>query len=699
MPTNIKVNPLCQRISDVIQNFEEQGIQEETEENYIFETKKTNIYISLKPKKKSQIEKSIPKILNDNSITSLQSTYDSFDNRSLNNLSNEFISNLKNSKNMNIKDKYIQNTFAKIKTLDLEEEKKETIFVKPKGLQNLGLSCYMNSLLQCLYYVKDFREYFIEHKTEFDDDKPTCKAFAEVMYGLKNDVKDCFVPNEFKKLMGSKNSLFLGCKAGDVKDLFFNLIDALLTELTIENENTDDESGSLNYSDKLQLFKESEKEIKQNYNIVNQIFIGYYYAMYNCFDSKLSTYSFQTETFIIFDLDKIKKYFNTDKLNIDLCLKYYYRKQPNSSFFCNECQKTHLGDGYEKIYRPPKILVLILDRGHGKTFRGDVEITKELELKDYINEENFEKEYSSSYKLICVSTHSGSSSSSGHYTARCLADNNKFYYFSDSYVQEIKDDNELFTNEPYLLFYQQNEIPKKEDNNENNLKIFNYNYNYLGFVRNKEYEIDNHVFVNYIGNEPLIDPKPKNKKIHYRNIVNEKKNIKKDKKSNDARHTLGIKYKEIEETLHEFINDTTRNYTVDYYYPNHKNYRIWKLTICGPKNTPYEGGCFTFKINIKKDIKKLSEIVKLENRIYHLNFGEKRGMLLFDIKYNNRISFYENILNLFDKIYGLFSEPNCEISEKHVNAKEKIQLYKANNEEYNKKAKESVLNLFQNQKN
>ena len=50
---------------------------------------------------------------------------------------------------MNIKNKYIQNTFSKIKKLDLEEEKKETIFVKPKGLQNLGLSCYMNSLLQC----------------------------------------------------------------------------------------------------------------------------------------------------------------------------------------------------------------------------------------------------------------------------------------------------------------------------------------------------------------------------------------------------------------------------------------------------------------------------------------------------------------------------------------------------------------------
>ena len=64
------------------------------------------------------------------------------------------------------------------------------------------------------------------------------------------------------------------------------------------------------------------------------------------------------------------------------------------------------------------------------------------------------------YNLICISTHSGTSSSSGHYTACCLEDNNKYYYISDTYVHEI-DENNLFTSEPYLLFYKQIYINKK----------------------------------------------------------------------------------------------------------------------------------------------------------------------------------------------------------------------------------------------
>ena len=57
------------------------------------------------------------------------------------------------------------------------------------------------------------------------------------------------------------------------------------------------------------------------------------------------------------------------------------------------------------------------------------------------------------YKLICICTYSGESASWGHYTARILNNYRKYYYFSDTYVKEIKYENELYGNEPYLLFY------------------------------------------------------------------------------------------------------------------------------------------------------------------------------------------------------------------------------------------------------
>ena len=365
------------------------------------------------------------------------------------------------------------------------DESDEAVNSIPKGLENLGLSCYMNSILQCLYYIKKFRDYFINEKDNFKKElQPVCLALSEVMYGLKNENRNYFEAKNFKKIMGNKNDLFSGEKAGDAKDLFFNLIDALLTELNANNdislnEKEPLEEKELDLFNKLEVFKEHEKELDNN--IINELFIGFYETSYFCpNNTNKITYSFQSESFLLFELQKIKNYFGTKELSIELCFIYYIRRQNKSSFYCNYCKKIEEGICKEGIYRPPKILVLILDRGHGKTFDGNVEIYEYLDLNKIINEENYE--YSSFYQLISVSTHSGTSSSSGHYTARCLTDNNTYYYFSsDKNVIQI-DRQYLFTDEPYILFYKRiedqtlinslernkKEIIKKDEINQNN---------------------------------------------------------------------------------------------------------------------------------------------------------------------------------------------------------------------------------------
>ena len=348
----------------------------------------------------------------------------------------------------------------------------------PKGLKNLGLSCYMNSILQCLYYIKEFRDYFIKEKDNFENEhQPVCLALSEVMYGLKNEKKDYYEAINFKKIMGNKNDLFYGKKAGDAKDLFFNLIDVLLTELkpddnTTEEEEESSEEKEIDLFNKLEVFKEHEKELDNN--IINKLFIGFYETSYFCPNNKNKiTYSFQSESFLLFELEKIKNYFGTKELSISSCFNFYLRTQKKSSFFCNNCNKIEEGICKEGIYRPPKILVIILDRGHGKTFDGNVIFNEYLNLQNIINEENYK--YSSFYQLISVSTHSGTSSSSGHYTARCLTYNNTYYYFSDKTVIKI-DIKELFEDEPYILFYKriedQNIINSIKNNNKNkNIEI------------------------------------------------------------------------------------------------------------------------------------------------------------------------------------------------------------------------------------
>ena len=136
-------------------------------------------------------------------------------------------------------------------------------------------------------------------------------------------------------------------------------------------------------------------------------------------------------------------------------------------FFCEICNSKHKGSKIEKIYRPPKILILVFEWGHGKTFKGKIKFGRsnfELNLEKYIDERNYK--YNTIYKLLSMSIHSGESSASGHYTSYCLIDNKNYYYFNDDYVKPVNDlEIDLFDfNDPYILFYERSE--KNEEKNE-----------------------------------------------------------------------------------------------------------------------------------------------------------------------------------------------------------------------------------------
>ena len=414
---------------------------------------KESIYSKKTNKRKQSYDSQISKISNN--------YYNNVDTNNKKNLEEE-----NNKKEKDDRNKHVSVNKYKQKEKIIETQKKYQIecidkpisqsllfTIKPKGLYNLGLSCYMNSLLQCLYYIPELREYFIKEKNNFKNNQPICKALSEVMFGLKYENKEYFEPILFKKEMGNKNSLFSGVKAGDAKDLYFNLIDGIISETAVEIEN---QSINEDYdpTNKLSVFKETYNEI-DNKNTINDLLLGYYDITYKCKNNpNIKLYSFSTDAFILFNLEKISKYWQNNQLKIEDCFEYNYNRRYDTSFYCSKCDKTEMNTAFDTIYRPPKILVVILDRGKGKSFKGNVTFDFDLDLKNFIDEENYQA--SSKYTLISVSTHSGTSSSSGHYTACCLTDNDKYYYFSDTYVQAVHNKNQIFENEPYLLFYRRN---------------------------------------------------------------------------------------------------------------------------------------------------------------------------------------------------------------------------------------------------
>ena len=160
------------------------------------------------------------------------------------------------------------------------------------------------------------------------------------------------------------------------------------------------------------------------------------------------------EAFIIFNLQNISNYYNNAQLKLEDCFDYNFDRRYNTFFYCSRCQRIENNISEDKLYRPPKILVLILDRGKGKSFKGNVSFNASLDITNFVEEKDENSSFK--YTLISFITHTGPSSLSGHYTAYCLTDNGKYYYFNDEYVDEIN--GKLYYNgEPYILFYKRNE--------------------------------------------------------------------------------------------------------------------------------------------------------------------------------------------------------------------------------------------------
>ena len=427
----------------------------------------------------------------------------------------------------------------------------------PKGLVNFTLNCYMNSLLQCFYYIHQFRAFFLSKN--FEKSNEMCESLKDLMIGLsKEDNNKCFKPIKIKNEI-KKKDIFCDNKGGDVTDLLCLIFDKITNELGKEESSQSTVKYQTQVDKKEVMFDDLYNEIDFDNIIINKLFVGFYEKEYTCENGHVK-YSFQNEYRIIFPLEEIYKSFQK-KSNLTLydCFDYYQRPQSNNNIkdkndsdsntnldkesennsvnsnyydnsFNNDSDSYDIEKCYkcgnncilrEKIYRTPKILIIILDRGPNKKCDKKVEFNNYIDLKKYIDDETYE--YPTQYQLIGVSTHLGTSGNYGHYISICLCDDNNYYLFNDETVCKIdsnKEKNNLFNQgSPYILFYQRLNTKSKENlikktiknlkkyindiitqlefNNKSDSNFNDYGYKVIFTTKNKKNEIDFHFEIDF----------------------------------------------------------------------------------------------------------------------------------------------------------------------------------------------------------
>ncbi|XP_013772664.1 ubiquitin carboxyl-terminal hydrolase 19-like isoform X1 [Limulus polyphemus] len=107
------------------------------------------------------------------------------------------------------------------------------------GLDNLGNTCFMNSVLQCLANTREFRDYFLDglYQSEINMKNPLgmggklAATFAVLMKVLWSGTHRSFAPTKLKTLISLKATQFTGFAQHDAQEFMAFLLDGLHEDL------------------------------------------------------------------------------------------------------------------------------------------------------------------------------------------------------------------------------------------------------------------------------------------------------------------------------------------------------------------------------------------------------------------------------------------------------------------------------------
>lgn len=150
------------------------------------------------------------------------------------------------------------------------------------GLINLGNTCYMNSILQCLSNCLPLTEYFLKkrHLQDINIKNPLgmngeiAKAFGDLIQNMWSGQELCLKPSQFKLSVGRFNSQFRGWSQHDAQELLTFLLDGLNEDLNRVVKKPDADENSEPPKDGQGASNSWENHILRNDSIIVDTFHG-----------------------------------------------------------------------------------------------------------------------------------------------------------------------------------------------------------------------------------------------------------------------------------------------------------------------------------------------------------------------------------------------------------------------------------------
>ncbi|KAA8524095.1 hypothetical protein F0562_010474 [Nyssa sinensis] len=318
----------------------------------------------------------------------------------------------------------------------------------PLGLKNLGNTCYLNSVLQCLTYtpplanfcLKNQHSSFCDYATESDRKRecPFCILEKRIVRSLSID-QTLDTPSKINSCLRIFSEHFRCGRQEDAHEFLRYVIDACHnTCLRLKKLQQQRRKGGL-------------KNGGDGFNgssVVREIFGGALQSQVKCLSCGKESNKIDDIMDISLDVlhssslkDALQKFFQPEVLD------------GNNEYNCENCKKLVAAKKQMSIFQAPNVLVIQLKRFEG-IFGGKIDkaiaFEEILVLSSYMCKAS--QDPHPEYNLFGTIVHSGYSPDSGHYYAYIKDAMGHWYCCNDSYVS-LATLQEVLSEKVYILFF------------------------------------------------------------------------------------------------------------------------------------------------------------------------------------------------------------------------------------------------------
>lgn len=303
------------------------------------------------------------------------------------------------------------------------------------GLNNMGNTCFLNSVLQVLTYTPPLVNYLAskEHteKCRSVGFCMLCELQKHIVRSFSHHQGEAIKPMAIiQKLKFIAKHLRFGHQE-DAHEFLRYVIDGMQKSCLAAD----------GYTEKLD-------RMSKHTTMVHQVFGGYYRSQVQCLKCKNNSNTFDPLMDILLDI----KHVPTVERALQRSVKTELLDGENL-YMCPRCKRKVPANKQFLIHHAPNILTLQLKRfDYNQSFGG--KITKQIEYTEYLNLRPYMTSQGApiKYRLYAVLVHSGYSSNSGHYYCYVRASNGIWYLMNDSTVRQVTL-KAVLSQQAYLLFY------------------------------------------------------------------------------------------------------------------------------------------------------------------------------------------------------------------------------------------------------